>query len=47
MAKDIKTLTKEEQQRKAVLSRRMFWILVIFDILLVIYLIVQIALLMK
>lgn len=46
MAKD-KQLTEEELKRKETLKRRMFWILVGFDVLLVVYLIVQIALIAK
>ena len=42
-----KPLTEEEIQRKAVLRKRMFWLLVGLDVLLIIYLIVQIALLFK
>ena len=43
----MKPLTEEQLQRKAVLRKRLFWLLVIFDVLLVIYLIVQFALLIK
>ena len=46
MAKD-KQLTEEELKRKETLKRRMFWILVGFDVLLVVYLIIQIALIAK
>ena len=46
MAKE-KTLTEEEQKRKDTLHRRMFWILVCVDVLLIIYLIIQIFLMMK
>lgn len=46
MSKD-KQLTEEELKRKETLRRRMFWILVGFDVLLVVYLIIQIALLVK
>ena len=46
MAKD-KQLTEEELKRKETLKRRMFWILVGFDVILVVYLIVQIALIAK
>ena len=46
MAKE-KILTEEEQKRKDTLRRRMFWILVCFDVLLVIYLIIQIFLIIK
>lgn len=46
MAKE-KTLTEEEQKRKDTLRRRMFWILVCVDVLLIIYLIIQIFLMMK
>ena len=40
-----KPLTEEAIQRKATLRKRLFWLLVGLDVLLVIYLIVQIALL--
>jgi len=46
MAKD-KQLSEEELKRKETLKRRMFWILVGFDVLLVVYLIIQIALVLK
>ena len=46
MAKD-KQLTEEELKRKETLKRRMFWILVGFDVFLVVYLIIQIALVLK
>ena len=46
MGKD-KRLTDEEIKRKETLKRRMFWILVGFDVLLVVYLIIQVALLLK
>lgn len=46
MAKE-KQLTEEELKRKETLRRRMFWILVGFDVLLVVYLIIQIALILK
>ena len=46
MAKE-KQLTEEELKRKETLKRRMFWILVGFDVLLLVYLIIQIALLVK
>ena len=46
MGKD-KQLTPEEIKRRETLKRRMFWILVGFDVLLVIYLVIQIALIMK
>ena len=46
MAKD-KQLNEEELKRKETLKRRMFWILVGFDVLLVVYLIIQIALVLK
>ena len=43
----MKPLTEEQIQRRAVLRKRIFWLLVGFDVLLVIYLIVQVALLFK
>ena len=43
----MKPLTEEQIQRRAVLRKRLFWLLVGFDVLLVIYLIVQVALLFK
>lgn len=46
MGKD-RILTEEELERKNTLRRRWFWILVFFDVLLVIYLIIQIALIVK
>ena len=46
MSKD-KQLTEEEIKRKETLKRRMFWILVGFDVLLVVYLVIQVALLVK
>ena len=46
MSKD-KQLTEEEIRRKETLKRRMFWILVGFDVLLVVYLVIQVALLVK
>ena len=46
MAKE-KQLSEEELKRKETLKRRMFWILVGFDVLLVVYLIIQIALVLK
>lgn len=46
MAKD-KQLSEEELKRKETLKCRMFWILVGFDVLLVVYLIIQIALVLK
>ena len=46
MSKD-KQLTEEEIKRKETLKRRMFWILVGFDVLLVVYLIIQVAMLVK
>ena len=42
-----KQLTEEQIERKATLRRRLFWLLVGFDVLLIIYLIVQFALLLK
>ena len=39
--------SKEELERKAVLSHRLFWLLVILDIVLVLYLIIQIALILN
>ena len=46
MGKD-KQYTDEQLKRKETLRRRMFWILVGFDVLLVVYLIIQIALLVR
>ena len=46
MGKD-KQYTDEQLKRKETLRRRMFWILVGFDALLVVYLVIQVALLMK
>lgn len=46
MAKE-KILTEEEQKRRDTLRRRMFWVLVCLDVLLVVYLIIQIFLIMK
>ena len=46
MAKE-KQLSEEQIKRKETLKRRMFWILVGFDVLLVVYLIVQVALILK
>lgn len=46
MAKE-KLLSEEELKRKETLRRRMFWMLVGFDVLLVVYLIIQIALIVK
>ena len=46
MGKD-KQYTDEQLKRKETLRRRMFWILVGFDVLLVVYLVIQVALLMK
>lgn len=46
MAKE-KQLSEEELKRKETLKRRMFWILVGFDVLLIVYLIIQIALVLK
>ena len=43
----MKQLTEEQLQRKEVLRKRLFWLLVGLDVLLVIYLIVQFALLFK
>lgn len=39
--------TEEEQKRKAVLSHRLFWLLIILDIILVLYLVVQVALILN
>ena len=38
---------QEKQERKEVASRRIFWFLVLFNIALVIYLIIQIFILIK
>ena len=46
MGKD-KQYTDEQLKRKETLRRRMFWILVGFDVLLVVYLVIQIALLVR
>ena len=46
MSKD-KQLTEEELKRKETLKRRMFWILVGFDVLLVVYLVIQIFMIVK
>ena len=46
MSKD-KQLTEEELKRKETLKRRMFWILVGFDVLLVVYLVIQIFMILK
>ena len=43
----MKQLTEEQLQRKEVLRKRLFWLLVGLDVLLVIYLIVQFALIFK
>ena len=47
MFKKREMLSEEEQRRKAVLSHRLFWLLVVLDIALVVYLIIQIALILK
>ena len=44
MGQENKTLTEEQIRRKVVLKNRLFWMLVIFDVALLIYLIIQIAL---
>ncbi len=46
MAKE-KQLTEEQLKRKETLRRRMFWILVGFDVLLIVYVIIQVALIAK
>ena len=46
MGKD-KQYTDEQLKRKETLRRRIFWILVGFDVLLVVYLVIQIALLVR
>ena len=42
-----KKYTEEQLKRKSTLRRRMFWLLVCFDILLFTYIIIQIALLVR
>ena len=44
MGQENKTLTEEQIRRKVVLKNRFVWMLVIFDVALLIYLIIQIAL---
>lgn len=46
MAKN-KQYTEEELKRRETFKRRMFWILVGFDVLLIVYIIIQFALLAK
>ena len=42
-----KQLTAEQIERKEVLRSRLFWIIVGLDVALVVYIVIQIALLMK